>query len=183
MKTNNALTRRTLLQGCLTAVACSLMPSFASALVSQPEARSLAFYNTHTGETLNTVYWEKGIYIPENLNCINHILRDHRTGDIREMDPRLLDLIHAVHTRLESGRPFEIISGYRSPKSNMQLYEHSSGVAFKSMHMEGKAIDLRLADRSLKTVRAAAMLMQQGGVGYYPASNFVHIDTGAVRYW
>ena len=162
---------------------CSLLPSFAVASYASAPSRSLAFYNTHTGETLKTVYWEKGFYIVDSLREVNHVLRDHRTNEAKAMDTDLLDLLYVLHQRIESGKPFEIISGYRSPKSNMQLHEHSNGVAFKSLHMEGKAIDIRLQDRPLKNLRAMAMQLQQGGVGYYPGSDFVHVDTGAVRYW
>ncbi len=158
-----------------------MAPSFAHA--SLPASRKLHLYNTHTGESLKTVYWEKGAYIPEALTHINRVLRDHRTGDIRPMDTSLLDLIELLHRRMGSKKPFEIISGYRSPRSNAMLYEHTSGVAVNSLHMYGRAIDIRLSDRHTKHLRDMAWNLQLGGVGYYPASNFVHVDTGAVRNW
>ena len=183
MKVPDTVTRRSLLKAGLAGLTCSLLPSFASALAVTPQARLLSFYNTHTGETLKRVYWEKGVYIAQSLHDINYVLRDHRTNAVKPIDPRLLDVIYLVHAKLESSEPFEVISGYRSPQSNMQLYEHNNGVAFKSLHMEGKAIDVRLGDRSLKSLRSEAMQLQCGGVGYYPTSDFVHIDTGAIRYW
>jgi uncharacterized protein YcbK (DUF882 family) len=190
MKIADNFTRRNFVKaGLATALAFAAAPKMANAMVSEPtllkqfKARSLSFYNTHTGENLKAVYWEKGKYIPENLAAINNILRDHRTGDVAEIDHSLLDLIFVVHKELDSNKPFEVISGYRSPKSNQQLYEKSNGVALKSFHMQGKAIDVRLTDRPLKDLRSAAMQMQKGGVGYYTESDFVHIDTGSVRYW
>jgi uncharacterized protein YcbK (DUF882 family) len=99
------------------------------------------------------------------------------------MDPALLDLLAALHGRLETNAPFQVISGYRSPESNAAMHANSSGVAKKSMHMEGKAMDIRVAGRELKLVHATALNMGLGGVGYYPSSNFVHVDTGRVRQW
>jgi len=176
------ITRRNFVKfGCALA-ACAALPNFARASLTAP-ARSLHLYNTHTSETLKTVYWEQGEYIPEALAEINHILRDHRNNEIKAIDKDLLDLLVSLHNRLDSSKPFEIISGYRSPASNAMLHEHSHGVASKSQHLLGKAIDIRLTDRPLTKLRDVAMTMQQGGVGYYPASNFVHVDTGKVRWW
>ena len=162
--------------------ACAAIPSLARASLSAPE-RSLHFYNTHTGESLKTVYWQDGKYIGEALKDISYVLRDHRTNDMENIDPKLLDLLTDLHKELDSRKPFEVISGYRSPRTNALLHSHSNGVASKSLHMQGKAIDIRLTDRSLSTVRKAALSMGQGGVGYYPSSNFVHVDTGDVRHW
>jgi uncharacterized protein YcbK (DUF882 family) len=146
-------------------------------------ARFLAFNNLHTGETTKLVYWEKGRYIKGALAEINHILRDHRTNDVARIDTALLDQLFVLHTKLGSRTPFQVISGYRSPKSNSMLHNHSNGVAKKSMHVQGKAIDIRLQDAHLINVRNAALAMNCGGVGYYPESQFVHIDTGRVRHW
>ena len=182
MKTSDTLSRRSFLKGGLALAACAAVPAFARASFTEP-ARSLHFYNTHTGETVKTVYWEEGAYLPDALKDISYVLRDHRTGDMEAMDKRLLDTLATLHQTLGSRKPFEVISGYRSPRSNALLHAHSNGVASNSMHLYGKAIDIRLTDRSLASVRNAALAMQQGGVGYYPSSNFVHVDTGPVRRW
>ncbi len=145
--------------------------------------KSLSFYNLHTGEALRTTYWAEGSYLPESLEEINRILRDFRTGTHTEMDPAVLDLLFAVRTKLGSKKPFQIISGYRSPKTNAQLRRSSSGVAKKSLHMQGKAIDINLPGTDLSLLRKVAMSEKAGGVGYYPDSNFIHVDSGRVRYW
>lgn len=144
--------------------------------------RTLALESIHTGEKVRTTYWERGRYIKGALQEINHVLRDHRTNDVHAMDPHLLDLLTALRQKLGSREKFEVISGYRSPQTNAMLHEHSNGVAKKSMHMEGKAIDIVLADRSLTQVRNAALSLGRGGVGYY-GGKFVHVDTGPVRKW
>ncbi len=146
-------------------------------------ARFLAFDNLHTGETTKLIYWEKGRYIKGALSEINYILRDHRTNDVARIDTALLDQLFILHNKLGSRAPFQVISGYRSPKSNAMMHEHSKGVAKKSMHVQGKAIDIRLQDAQLINVRNAALAMNCGGVGYYPESQFVHVDTGKVRHW
>lgn len=163
--------------------AVSLLPDMALANAKLPYEKSLSFYNTHTGEKLRTTFWADGAYIPEAVSEINHILRDHRTGAVAQMDIELFDLLYDIRTTMESRDPFQIISGYRSPASNAHLRSASSGVAKHSLHMEGKAIDINLPGRDLADLRKIAMSMQQGGVGYYPASNFVHVDVGRVRYW
>lgn len=145
-------------------------------------ARYLAFDNLHTGETTKLIYWEKGRYIKGALKEINHILRDHRTNEVARIDVNLLDNLFILHNKLGSRVPFQVISGYRSPKSNAMLREHSGGVAKKSMHMEGKAIDICLEDKDLSFIRTAALSLNAGGVGYYP-NQFVHIDTGKIRSW
>ncbi|MEQ1759310.1 MAG: YcbK family protein [Vicinamibacterales bacterium] len=145
--------------------------------------RELKFLHTHTGEKLTVEYFNAGTYLPDALDTVNHFLRDFRTGDVHAIDPSLLDLLNRLTTLTESKRPFEVISGYRSPVTNAQLRSHSEGVAAHSLHMVGQAIDIRLTDVPLKNLRAAALSARIGGVGYYPASNFVHVDTGRVRYW
>ena len=149
---------------------------------TQPE-RSLAFYNLHTGEDLNTVYWSEGQYLPEALNRINHILRDHRSGEAVSIDARLLDLLHELSGRMGSQARFHVISGYRSPHTNAIMRLHSAGIARHSLHTQGKAIDIRLPGHSLASLHQAAVRLRGGGVGYYPGSDFVHMDTGRVRYW
>ena len=145
--------------------------------------RSLSFYNLHTSESLKTVYWQKGEYLPESLADVNRVLRDHRTGDQHEMDRRLLDLLCDLRLRLDTSEPFQVISGYRSPATNAMLHEKSEGVASHSLHMDGMAIDIRVSGRRLAALRDTALAMKSGGVGYYPASDFVHVDVGRVRRW
>jgi len=144
--------------------------------------RSLSFYNLHTGERLKTVYWEKGEYIPGALDEINYILRDFRQDEVKPIDPSLLDLLAALRDRLHSHANYEVISGYRSPLTNAMLQAGGEGVSSHSLHMDGKAIDIRVPGRPLSVVRAAALSMRRGGVGYYPG-RFVHVDTGRVRWW
>lgn len=146
-------------------------------------SRALTFHHTHTGETLTAEYFSGAAYVPDALAAINHHLRDFRTGDEHTIDPALLDLLHRLAAVTSTARPFEVISGYRSPKTNHMLREASTGVAAASLHMVGKAIDIRLADVRLPDLRGAAVVLRRGGVGYYPESDFVHVDTGRVRTW
>jgi uncharacterized protein YcbK (DUF882 family) len=179
------LSRRKFLQlGSIAALAV-LVPSPAlSSPGDVPLAeRSLAFYNTHTGEQLTTTYWVQGNYIDDSLEEINRVLRDHRTNEIKNIDIRLLDLLFALRRELASRQPFHVISGYRSAETNALLRGQSSGVAVNSLHRDGKAIDIRTPDRALDSLRKAALAMKAGGVGYYPKSDFLHIDVGRVRYW
>lgn len=147
--------------------------------------RRIAFYNTHTTETVDAVYWADGAYLPEGLRLIDRVLRDHRSGAVRPMDRRLLDLLFELRTTLGTAKPFHIISGFRSPESNAYLrgLSPTSGVAKQSQHMLGRATDIRLPGVALETLRAAALAMKKGGVGFYPSSNFVHVDVGRVRRW
>lgn len=147
--------------------------------------RVLAFDNIHTGEKLKVEYWAEGDYVPGALAQVNHILRDFRSGEVHPITPRLLDLLSTLRQRLETTEPVSVISGYRSPATNAMLrgeHEHS-GVASKSLHMQGMAIDIRIAGRSLASLHDAALSQRGGGVGYYPASDFVHVDVGRVRTW
>lgn len=160
------------------------IPAFARMLDALGPERTLSFYNTHTGEELNkVVYWADGIYIQETLKDINHILRDYRRDEVRAIDPGLLDQLCTLHRKLQVRSPIHIISGYRSPATNNEIRSKSRGVAKKSLHMSGKAIDLRIPGISLAQIRKAAVAMKSGGVGYYPKSDFVHLDTGLVRTW
>jgi uncharacterized protein YcbK (DUF882 family) len=147
------------------------------------ECRTLALQSLHTGEKLKVDYWVEGNYLPDALASIDHVLRDHRTGDVHRMEPKLLDLLNALHGRLETNSGFQVISGYRSPKTNAMLHEKSSGVASKSLHMLGQAIDIRVPGCALDHLHQAALGMKAGGVGYYPKSDFVHVDVGRVRHW
>jgi uncharacterized protein YcbK (DUF882 family) len=161
--------------------ALAALPAVAQARVAEP--RVLEFSHLHTGERLEVEYFSRGSYLPDALGAVNHLLRDFRTGDVGTMDPALLDLLHALRARTGSQRPFQIISGYRSPATNRMLHARSSGVATKSLHMSGQAIDIRLGDVPLPALRDAALSLRRGGVGFYPGSNFVHVDTGRVRAW
>ena len=147
------------------------------------EARELSFQNTHTGEKASLTYFEQGQYSTNALQEIDNLFRDHRTGDIHPIDPNLLNLLYQLQETLQIKRPFHIISGYRSPFTNSMLHEHSNGVAKHSLHMQGKAVDIRVEGVYTRYIRDAAMFLQKGGVGYYSSSDFVHVDTGPVRYW
>jgi uncharacterized protein YcbK (DUF882 family) len=183
------LNRRRFLGLGAVAAAAAVLPSRASAATTaalkSPE-RILSFFNTHTGERLKTAYCCGGSYQPHALEQINFILRDFRANEIKPIDPKLLDLLHELGGTLEVDQPFHIISGYRSPLTNAMLREQGgahTGVASSSLHMVGKAIDIRVPGVKLDHLRAAATSLKLGGVGYYPTSNFVHVDTGRVRYW
>jgi uncharacterized protein YcbK (DUF882 family) len=148
-----------------------------------PPKRSLSFYNTHTGEELEVAYWSHGRYRKRALADIDRILRDHRTGDVKAIDIRLLDLVHALGQALDARGPFHVISGYRSPKTNALLRTKGNGVASRSLHLQGKAVDIRLPGCDLAVLRRAAQELRGGGVGYYPEPDFLHIDVGRLRYW
>ena len=145
--------------------------------------RSLSFFHTHTHETLEVTYSVGGEYVESALEEINDFLADFRTGDEIIIDPRLLDLIYDVRASLNSNGTYEVISAYRSPKTNEKLRSKSSGVAKKSQHLLGKAIDVRLRNVDSRDLRDAALKIKRGGVGYYAKSDFVHMDTGRVRGW
>ncbi len=168
--------------GALAAGGLAVMPRRAWAQ-APAGARTLTFHNTHTLETLRVEYCRDGAYCSDALARIDHVLRDHRTGDVHPMDPGLLDLLHDVASRCDRDAEFEVISGYRSPATNAKLHERSSGVASRSLHMAGKAIDVRLVGFDLTSLRDRALDLSRGGVGYYRASQFVHLDTGRVRTW
>ena len=186
---NGQLNRRSFLKTGMGALAVLATPSLlkATAATSSPLAklheRSLSFYNLHTSERLKTVYWASGEYLAPSLSDINRVMRDHRTGDMHDIDSRLLDLLCDLNLRLETTEPFHIISGYRSPATNAMLHANSNGVAEHSLHMDGKAVDIRIPGRNLSVLRNTALAMKIGGVGYYPSSDFVHVDVGRVRSW
>jgi uncharacterized protein YcbK (DUF882 family) len=165
-----------------TAAATLVTPSVWASLHREPE-RSLAFKNLHTGESLRTTFWVEGRYLKDELKAVNHVLRDHRSGEVHPMDPKLMDLLYLLQQSVAVSGPFHIISGYRSPATNQKLRAGSSGVAKKSLHMQGKAMDIRLPGCELKHLREAALALKAGGVGYYPKSDFIHVDTGRVRRW
>jgi uncharacterized protein YcbK (DUF882 family) len=178
------LSRRHFIRLGVLATASACLPAgFAGARESPAKDRSLAFYNTHTGERLNTIFWSAGDYIAESLHDINRILRDPRNDQVYDIDRRLIDVLHALRNVIEVREPFHVISGYRSPESNAFLRSRSSGVAENSLHLVGKAIDIRVPSQKLSDLRDAARVLKAGGVGYYPKANFIHVDIGHVRYW
>ncbi len=147
------------------------------------EVRGLSFYHTHTDERCSVVYYEDGDYLADGIAEANRLLRDFRTGEVHPIDTGLLDFLYAVQEKTNSRSRFHVISGYRSPKTNAMLRDKSKGVAKKSLHMQGRAIDIRLAGVDTSFVRKAALALQRGGVGFYKKSDFVHLDTGRVRFW
>ena len=158
--------------------------NFKSGVISEG-ARRISFRNAHTGESFSGVYRVGDKYLPDAFDQINVVLRDFRTDQKYPMDPRVIDIIHTVHRMTGQQTPFEIISGYRSPKTNAMLRgrSKSSGVAKKSLHMQGRAIDLRMEGFSTKRIRDLAASLKAGGVGYYSKSDFVHMDSGDFRTW
>jgi uncharacterized protein YcbK (DUF882 family) len=145
--------------------------------------RWLKLHNIHTEEKLEAVYYEKGEYVPDAVQALDKVLRDYRTGDVYSMHPQLFDTLADLAQKTQTKAHFQVISGYRSPKTNAMLHQRSGEVAKRSLHMDGKAIDIYLEDVALDRVRAAALDLGRGGVGYYPVSNFVHVDVGPVRRW
>jgi uncharacterized protein YcbK (DUF882 family) len=154
----------------------------AAAAASLP-VRQLEFHSLRTGESLTAAYWEQGHYIAGGLAQIDYVLRDARTGDVHPIDPSLLDLVYSLCRKMAYAGPIHVISGYRSPRTNTMLAQRSGKVAKNSYHVKGMAIDLRLPGRRLEEVRDTAMRLGGGGVGFYPESQFVHMDTGPVRAW
>lgn len=145
--------------------------------------RRIVLHNTHTLESLSVDYCQDGNYCGPALAAVNHVLRDHRNGAVHPIDPALLDVLHAAAGRCGRDAEFEVISGYRSPESNAAMHARSHGVAARSLHMEGRAIDVRLVGGDLARLRDAGLALGQGGVGYYRGPQFVHLDTGRVRTW
>lgn len=145
--------------------------------------RRLSFYNTHTQENLTVTYFQAGRYSTAGLQKIDHILRDHRTGEIQPIERDLLNLLFAITQTAKNRAPIHIISGYRSPSTNTMLRRRSKSVASRSLHTLGKAVDIRFVDCPSRRLREIAIHLSAGGVGYYPRSNFVHVDTGPVRTW
>jgi uncharacterized protein YcbK (DUF882 family) len=148
-----------------------------------PAGRSLSFVHTHTGERLSTLYFQDGQYRVGELERINQLLRDFRTGDVHSIDTGVLDILADLRVLANHDEPYEVISGYRSPQTNAALRRHSSGVAEHSLHLQGRAIDLRLPGFPTRKLRELALEMGRGGVGFYPQSDFVHLDNGRVRCW
>jgi uncharacterized protein YcbK (DUF882 family) len=182
---NRFLTRRSFVAGvtALTGAAFLGSPESARAHADLPRTRDLAFRSLHTGESLEVSYVDDGRLLPDAMASINHIMRDWRTGDLYDMDVELLDMLFVLRGRLESTTPFSIISAYRSPATNGKLAANSNGVARRSLHMRGMAIDVNLEGRRLQDLHREALAMGSGGVGLYSASGFIHLDTGRTRRW
>jgi len=164
---------------CLPAILSFSQPGLAEG----GDARSLSFYHTHTTERLEIVYYENGAYVPAALEQANEFLKDFRNGERHAIDPALLDILYELRVTLNPDGTYEVISAYRSPATNKILRKKSSGVAKKSQHLKGTAIDVRLTDVELTVLRDAALALARGGVGFYSKSDFVHVDTGRVRRW
>jgi uncharacterized protein YcbK (DUF882 family) len=179
-RTEPRYARRRALQALGLASLSLALPFSPAAWAAAP--RSISLYHTHTGERLNVVYFDQGEYVGEALAELNRMLRDFRTGDVCAIDARLFDTLHALNLACGSGR-YEVISGFRSLHTNAMLRSRSDGVASNSLHTSGRAIDVRLAGRDTRRLRDAALALGGGGVGFYPGSDFVHLDTGRPRTW
>jgi len=151
--------------------------------VRPSSARSLRLIVSNTGERWEGTYWRDGSYVPDALKRLDALLRDYKLGAVTRMDPSLYDQMWEIHQRVGSTEPWRVISAYRSPRTNALARKSHRGVARNSFHIQGRAIDIDLADRSVRAIRQAAISLQAGGVGQYPRSDFVHIDTGPVRTW
>lgn len=187
MTTSSTLnvSRRGLL-GVFAAVTVAAAPTYSNAfglLRGAGDVRRVRMYSGRTGESIDTIYWVEGEYIPEAIKEINHFMRDWRSGDVKTMDPRTVDIMAAAHSLMDVSEPYMLLSGYRSPKTNAMLRSRSSGVARNSLHMKGQAADLRLKSRSVSQMARAAEACAAGGVGRYSRSDFVHMDCGPVRHW
>ena len=145
--------------------------------------RSLSLYNPHTKDSFDGVYWHKGKYVTDALKNINHIMRDFRAHEIKQIDTHLLDLLSAISIKLKPEKPFHVISGYRSPETNAKLRKRDKGVAKNSYHIQGKAVDIRLPGYRTSVLRRTARNLKGGGVGYYPNKKFLHVDVGPIRFW
>ena len=166
------------------AMAGVVLPLAKPALAALPNARSLEFDHTHTGERVSVVFAVGTHYVPDGLSTLNRFLRDHYSGEIGQIDPQLFDLLYRTRQELGSDQPLHVISGYRCAATNSRLRtSRGGGVARNSLHMQGKAIDIRIPGVPLSDLRDAAMSQSVGGVGFYPRDKFVHLDTGKVRHW
>jgi uncharacterized protein YcbK (DUF882 family) len=174
--------RRLFLRGMAGAMAAAALAP--TRLLAGPrEERLLSFVHTHTHERLTVPYFADGAYLPEGLSTLTSFLRDFRTGDEHPIDPALYDILNDLRLATGTRSPFQVISAYRSPATNAMLREHGRGVASGSLHLQGRAIDVRLADVGTAALRDAALELSRGGVGYYHGPDFVHVDTGRVRRW
>ena len=171
------------------AILCFMVPTGARGLAREeatPHGQDhvLRLYNTHTDERLEIVFRRGEQYIPGALAKLDYFLRDHNTGEVRHFDPRLYDILADLTASV--GHPsgeIDIVCGYRTPSTNELLRAHTTGVAKNSLHIQAEAIDLRMPGVDTLTLRRAALALRRGGVGYYPHSDFIHVDTGRVRQW
>lgn len=177
------LARRRLLKSALLAAPAIIAARYAGPVEAATESRRIGLLNTHTSESLEAVFFKAGEYQSNVLRQLNRILRDHRTGDVGAIDPKLFDQLFDVADAAGVDPEFEVISGFRSAASNELLRSHSNGVARRSLHLEGKAIDVRLKDVKSERLCEVALDLGRGGVGLYRKSDFVHLDTGRVRHW
>ncbi|MGD9082363.1 MAG: DUF882 domain-containing protein [Desulfobacterales bacterium] len=177
--------RRSFLKIGAQAAVSGLLPISAIASIDHflTPKRRLSFYNTHTDERLEVCYYTQGRYHLGALKKINYIFRDHYSGEIKPIHKDLIDFLHTISKTIGDGVQFHIISGYRSPETNAMLRKKTKAVAKNSLHMRGKAADIRVPNFDTKRLRHICMKMHAGGVGYYPGSDFVHVDTGIVRCW
>lgn len=176
------LSRRAFAVGCAAGLCLPWSASRGSANVVYPD-RTLALHNAHTGEKENVTFWSDGHYLESGLNRISWLMRDFRTGDVKAIDPRLMNILYLLSRKIENEKPILMLSGFRSKKTNEMLRKTTEGVARRSFHMAGRAADIRIPRVSSVDVQKAALRLGGGGVGYYPSSNFVHLDTGPVRTW
>ncbi|MYN11805.1 DUF882 domain-containing protein [Pusillimonas sp. TS35] len=186
MRTPPSAARRRFLSAASGVAVLGAMPTVARATYQtiSSASRNLAMDHTHTHEKIELIYAVGPDYVPKALNDLDHFLRDHYSGHIGNMDTGLYDIMYALRASLKVHTPYQIISGYRSPQTNERLRTtRGGGVARRSLHMDGKAVDIRLPGVPLDELRDAALALKAGGVGYYPGSNFVHVDTGRVRTW
>lgn len=184
-QTSGLISRRGLL-GAFAATAVVAAPTYSNAfglLRGAGDFRRIRMYSGRTGEAIDTLYWIEGEYIPDAVKEINRFMRDWRTGEVTRIDMRTIDIMAASHRLMDVTEPYTLLSGYRSPRTNAMLRSRSSGVAKNSLHMTGKAADLRLKSRSVAQMAKAAAACASGGVGRYSRSNFVHMDCGPVRVW
>jgi uncharacterized protein YcbK (DUF882 family) len=184
-KNLNMIDRRRMLGLGVVGALASIIPlAFAKpAEAAANETWRVVFRHAHTGESFNGVYRVGNKYLPEAFERLNYVLRDFRTGEVFPMDPRVIDLMSIVQKKTKQKQPLEVYSGYRSPKTNGRLRHESSGVAKNSFHMYGQAVDFHIKGYSTRNLQKIALDMKSGGVGYYPKSDFVHMDTGSVRSW
>jgi len=181
----SCITRRGVL-GAFAATAVVAAPTYGNAfglLRGAGDIRSISMYSGRTGEKVNTIYWIEGQYIKEAVKEINNFMRDWRTGGVKQIDLRTIDIIAATHNLMDTDEPYMMLSGYRSPETNAMLRSRSRGVARNSLHMKGQAADLRLKSRNVHQMFNAAKACHAGGVGKYSGSNFVHMDCGVIRTW
>lgn len=177
------LNRRVFLQQTAAVSAAGMAGFSMNAQASSPAEKTLHLYNIHTGETVSSTFWAEGFYIDSEIETLDMLLRDFRANDVIAMERELYHHLHRLQTMFNAKQPLNIISGYRSPGTNARLSANSNGVAKRSLHMQGRAIDLRIPGVSTNDLQKAALNMRFGGVGYYPEDGFVHLDTGRVRRW